>query len=397
MRWMSCGLVGVALMVMAAGAHAQDSIVSPVLPESVEDISTDAGKIPWRTSWFPFITGRSNDGPMLSVRLRHWQPADYEARTTFTGAFDGDAGITAQGSRYVRAEFEAPLLWKRWRFLASAMASREARFGYYGLGNDATFDDDLVTDDDPYLYRVKRTRYRGRAEASRYLSSRLLLSLAGEFESTRFAPLPGPTTFDADFGDRALSQDDATARVALILDTRDVEYNTRRGVLLEAGAQAGSGGDGYTRLYTVLRAYLPVREGTILAARFAASGMGGTPTLNARYTIPSWERTIAVLGGESSHRSLDAGRFAGRHVMFGNVEVRHDVLHLGDLGALTLVGFADAGRVFETERFSLTTDDLHVGGGGGIAVRILRSTIFGFNFAGGPDGFNFSVGNGWMF
>ena len=37
------------------------------------------------------------------------------------------------------------------------------------------------------------------------------------------------------------------------------------------------------------------------------------------------------------------------------------------------------------------------GGGGGIALRILRSTIFTFNFAGGPDGFNFSVGNGWMF
>ncbi len=34
---------------------------------------------------------------------------------------------------------------------------------------------------------------------------------------------------------------------------------------------------------------------------------------------------------------------------------------------------------------------------GGVALRILRSTIFTFNFAGGPDGFNFSVGNGWMF
>jgi hypothetical protein len=38
-----------------------------------------------------------------------------------------------------------------------------------------------------------------------------------------------------------------------------------------------------------------------------------------------------------------------------------------------------------------------VGGGGGIALRILRSSIFAFNFAGGPDGFNFSVGSGWMF
>jgi hypothetical protein len=56
----------------------------------------------------------------------------------------------------------------------------------------------------------------------------------------------------------------------------------------------------------------------------------------------------------------------------------------------------DAGRVFE-ENFKLTTDEVRVGGGGGIGLRILRSTIFTFNFAGGPDGFNPSVGTGWMF
>jgi hypothetical protein len=53
--------------------------------------------------------------------------------------------------------------------------------------------------------------------------------------------------------------------------------------------------------------------------------------------------------------------------------------------------------VFERESFRITTDDLKVGGGGGVALRILRSTIFTFNFAGGPDGFNFEVGSGWMF
>ena len=73
------------------------------------------------------------------------------------------------------------------------------------------------------------------------------------------------------------------------------------------------------------------------------------------------------------------------------------MLPFGDLGALTVLAFLDAGRVFEEESFEITADDLRVGGGGGIALRILRSTIFTFNFAGGPDGFNFSVGNGWMF
>jgi hypothetical protein len=72
-------------------------------------------------------------------------------------------------------------------------------------------------------------------------------------------------------------------------------------------------------------------------------------------------------------------------------------LALGDLGAITALGFLDAGRVFEQESFKITSDGVKVGGGGGIAIRILRSSIFAFNFAGGPDGFNFSLGSGWMF
>ena len=40
---------------------------------------------------------------------------------------------------------------------------------------------------------------------------------------------------------------------------------------------------------------------------------------------------------------------------------------------------------------------MKVGGGGGVAIRVLRSSVFIFNFGGGPDGVNFSIGNGWMF
>jgi hypothetical protein len=38
-----------------------------------------------------------------------------------------------------------------------------------------------------------------------------------------------------------------------------------------------------------------------------------------------------------------------------------------------------------------------IGGGAGLALRILRTTVLQFNFAGGPDGFLFSMGTGWMF
>ena len=214
----------------------------------------------------------------------------------------------------------------------------------------------------------------------------------------RFTTLPGPSLFLNDFGEDK-DEDDLSGRLALIYDGRDNEFNTTRGFFAEAGVQAANGGegDGYSRIYGIVRGYYPIREGTVLAGRLVASGMGGDPTLNAKFTLPAWNDEIAMLGGESSHRSFDTGRFAGKGALFANFEVRHDVLPFGDLGALTAVAFMDAGRVFEGESFKLTTSDLHVGGGGGLALRILRSTIFTFNFAGGPDGFNFSVGNGWMF
>jgi outer membrane protein assembly factor BamA len=353
-------------------------------------------RLPWRTSYFPYLHGLANDGPVLSAKLRYWQPAEYEARTTYTAAFDVAAGLSARGSRYATARFRAPGLWDDWRLDASLVAERLARFGYFGLGNDTEQNKDLVGPDTPFLYRVRRTRFDGRVELTRRIKEPFYVALRTDVQRVRFTTLPGPSVFRSDFGER-LEEDDLAGRLAFIYDTRDNEFNTRKGILAEAGVQVGSANDGYNRWYAVLRGYLPIREGTILAGRIAGSELGGRPSLYARFNIPTWNDQTPVLGGEYSHRSFDTGRFAGEGTLFGNFEVRHDVLPLGDLGALSVIAFLDAGRVFEEEPFRLTTEDLHVGGGGGIALRILRSTIFTFNFAGGPDGFNFSVGSGWMF
>jgi outer membrane protein assembly factor BamA len=352
----------------------------------------------WRLSYLPYLSGGVNDGPVFSARVRYWRPADYEARSTADAALTAGVGISFRGSRYVGVEFRAPQLRKNWRFFAIAGAERLVRFGYFGLGNSAVYDKDLVDDSDPFLYRVRRTRYAGVVEITRRIRGPLMVALQGSLEQSRFTSLPGPSTFAADVPSGELEQDDGGGRLALVYDTRDNEYNTHQGLLLEGGAQVGNGGGkSYSRLYVVLRGYLMPREGTTVAVRLAGSGMGGTPTLNSRYDLPTWEGHLPVLGGPYSHRSLDTGRFAGKGTLFFNLEVRHDLLPFGDLGAITLLGFMDAGRVFEQEDFRLTTKDMKVGGGGGIGLRILRSTIFTFNLAGGTDGFNYSVGSGWMF
>ena len=351
-------------------------------------------RTPWRTSYFPYLTGGTNDGPVLAFRVHHFQPAEYDARVTSRAALTAEAGITPRGGRQVILRFRAPLLWDGWRVSALAAAVREVRFGYFGVGNETVDDPTLVNPAQPFFYRVRRARYGGKVDVTRRIKGPLQVALLGNVEWTRFTTLPLPSLFRSDFGTE-LKENDVSGRVALVYDTRDVEYNTHQGLLLEAGAQAGTGGNGYTRLYTVLRGYLTPREGTVIAARFAASGISGSPTLNARYIIPAWEDQIPVLGGQLSHRSFDTGRFAGKGVIFGNLEIRHDLLAFGDLGAISLLAFTDAGRVFEGEKF--TTRGLKVGGGGGVAIRILRSSIFTLNLAGGPDGFNYSVGSGWMF
>lgn len=394
----------VMLAVLARGIAAQDSttVVRDSTVDSTDVAAEDTSEVyhaPWRTSYFPYLTGTPNDGPALAAGIRYSQPAEYEAPYTNNGRLSLDAGITGRGSRFVTAQFKAPGLWKNWRLAALASADRQVRYGYFGLGENTVYDKDLVGDGTPFLYRVRRTRYRGVAEVTRVIRGPWMVAFQANVEQVRFTSLPGSSVFTSDFPVGEIEQDDAAGRLALIYDTRDVEYNTHRGVLLEAGTQVGSGGEGngYTRQYVMLRGYLPVREGTVVAARLAGSGMGGNPTLNSRFAIPGWEHPVPVLGGEYSHRSFDTGRFTGRGSLFANLEVRHDLLPFGEYGAVTLLAFLDAGRVFEESGFRLTTDDWKVGGGGGFAVRILRSTIITFNFAGGPDGFNYSVGNGWAF
>jgi hypothetical protein len=51
-----------------------------------------------------------------------------------------------------------------------------------------------------------------------------------------------------------------------------------------------------------------------------------------------------------------------------------------------VLGFFDAGRVFQADDFRLTTDDLKVGGGSGIFVQVGRAGLAGVTLGVGPDG-----------
>ncbi len=366
----------------------------PVAPADSQLTNTD---VPWRTSYFPFITGLTNDGPLIAFRVRRFKAAPYEDRIVSRAAYEFDAGIGFRGSRFALATLSLPRLGDGWRLFALGAAVREARFGFYGLGNETTFDQTNTENGHDLFYRVLRRSYRAQLEVTRRLVGPLHLALLGEAVSSHFvAPENQPSVFGTEFG-TDLSQQDASARLALVLDTRDVEYDTHTGVLLEAGAQAGSAGGGYQRGYAILRGWAQPVTGTVLAARLVGSQMYGTPSLDSRLVIPGWERPIPVLGGQFSHRGLDTPRFVGKGVLLGNFELRQNLKSFGDLGAINLLAFLDAGRVFEDTRFTVTFDNLKVGGGGGVAFRILRSTIFTVYVGRGPERTTFNVTSGWIF
>ncbi len=352
---------------------------------------------PWRDSFYPFFPSLGNNFPLIAMHFEQRQAADYFARSPYAGLFSLDVGHGFTGARMAMARFHAPLLKDGWRLAARIGTTRETRLGYYGLGNDAVFDKGLVTKNQPHYYEARRARYFGNLEISRRIAGPLYLAGAGDIERSNLSDLSRPSLFRTQVGSNDLSDTDVRGRVSLILDARDNEFNTTKGVFAQASVGGGTGGDGYSRVTADLRGYLPIREGTVLAVRVAGSGLSSKAPLNARFEVPMWEGEVSVLGGAYSHRGLRFQRLAGRGVLFAGGELRHDLLNLGDLGAFTLFGFFDAGRVFEPKAFKLTTKDMKLGGGGGLAIRLLRFTIWTFNFGGGPDGFEFSAGSGWSF
>jgi len=367
-----------------------------------------AAQEPWKASYYPYLLKSPNDQLSLVLHYQYGQAADYLDRVPFTKSLSLEGGINASGSRFAVARFKAPRLAPGWRLQAEAGAVRENRFGYFGLGNDTPSEDQSPAGNE-YYTRVQRDRYYGRVEATRKIVGGLQLAVAGSLTEASYTPLPGGSVFQNDYAivppclegslcsptTRDPGGTDATMRVTLLFDTRDNEFVTTKGVLAEGGLFAGSAGNGYNGYYGIARGYLPLWIGSVLAVRVVGRHLSADAPLDARYDLASWERNTAVLGGPESHRSFIYGRYAGRDLLLANVEVRQTILDFGDFGAIGAIAFLDGGRV--KEGLPDESNDLHIGGGAGLTLRILRSTVLGFNFAGGPEGFRFSMGTGFTF
>ncbi|HEX6089311.1 MAG TPA: BamA/TamA family outer membrane protein [Gemmatimonadales bacterium] len=377
----------------ASAAAAQEPGVTP--PPAVVVESLPPSDYPWLLSYYPLVGGGLGGGPVVVARVRYFQPSPYEERSTYRADLTVEGGIGFHGSRMFQTRLRAPLLTPNLRVNARAGARRNTRENFFGLGNSTVQDFDLP-EEDRLRYRVQETRYQFLGDVSHRITGPFLVALGGGVEHTRYISLASNTLFGSTFGEE-ITGTDALVGGTLILDTRDNEYDPRNGVVAETGLQFGSGGDGYSRLYGMVRGYKMLDVRTQVAARIGASQLYGDPPLSARYELPAWEDVLAMYGGSSSNRGLRSSRYLGTGVLFSSLELRRELFTSKNAAAVSAILFVDAGRVFEGEKVRLTGDELHVGAGAGLALRILRSTSLVIDVARGSDTIRFNIGSGWAF
>jgi len=393
MRFRAVSLIVVAGTTVASAAEAQRPGVTP--PPAVVVESLPPSDYPWLLSYYPLVGGGLGGGPVVVARVRYWQPSPYEHRSTYRADLTVEGGIGLHGSRMFQTRLRAPLLTPNLRVNARAGARRNTRENFFGLGNSTVQEFDLP-EEDRLRYRVMETRYQFLADVTHRIAGPFMAALGGGVEHTRYISLASNTLFGSTFGEE-LTGTDALVGGTLILDTRDNEYDPRNGIVAETGLQFGSGGDGYSRLYGMVRGYKMLNGQTQVAARIGASQLYGDPPLSARYELPAWEDVLGMYGGSSSNRGLRSSRYLGTGVLFSSVELRRELFTSKNAAAVSAIVFVDAGRVFEGEKVRLTGDELHVGAGAGLALRILRSTSIVVDVARGSDTIRFNIGSGWAF
>ncbi len=363
----------------------------------------------WFDIFYPKIFYTFTEGVTGGAYYALVQPlrvSDYGSPPPYRISISLDGQLSASGSRFLKLEVRAPGLANGWRFSSRLMTRRRAKDNYFGLGNATVFENDSVNDAQPDFYRAIRTQYIFRAEAQRNLVGPLRLVAGLKAESWRVSPPDGPSVIRKDLDNQRdptidVATKDVSFRLGLILDTRDDEVAPTKGVVVEAVvgiADADVVGDiTYTRTTATAQGFWSPSPLLILAARAVGQVMGGTPRFGTYYLIEGGDRFYDGLGGSATHRALPRNRFLGRDKLFGNLEARYTLSAIPTLYRVSLVGFLDAGRVFETEDFRITTEDLHVGGGGGLVFHVGRAGIAGFTVGLGPDGVETDFHSRWTF
>lgn len=378
-------------------------------PALAQHLSAALSKPTWTDVAYPKVFYTARDGLTVGGYYAWISPlgyADYDAPPAYRASISLNGQVSTSGSREIMLDARLPDYFRGWRLVATLLAERMARESYYGIGNATTYDAANVTDQQPHYYQSLNVRYIARGEIQRRVVRGLRLLAGFNAERWRIDTLPGPGRLRQDLAAGAepliaRPTNDVSGRVGLVLDLRNSETAPQSGVLLEAihsVADASVAGDlSYTRTTVSAAGYVPIGPQLVVAARVAGEGMGGTPGIGSLYWMEASDRPYDAVGGPASNRALDDHRLLGRNKLLANFDLRYDAYAIPTLVRVTILGFVDAGRVFEPGPFRLTTHGMSVGGGGGLFVQLGRAGILGGTAGVGPDGLEIQFHSRWTY
>ncbi|GMV04533.1 MAG: hypothetical protein AMXMBFR53_08130 [Gemmatimonadota bacterium] len=359
----------------------------------------------------PALNFDSDEGFGYGVVLELYHYGQVE-RAPYLWTLQPTVFLTTEGRRDLTVFFDSPhLLPGGWRLDAYVGSEKHVATPYYGLGNDAPYDQALETDADPYYYRFGRTRNRVAVNVQRGLGGLPLRVLVGAgVDHVSLTPVPegeGTTLLAGELAGAPAPEGWSNhVRAGLVWDTRDRETGTRRGTWTEVLAQRvdeALGSDfGYTRVTLADRRYVPLTGRLVFANRFLLQHVSeGAPMHDLNRVQTSFKQQEG-LGGAKSVRGVMKNRYVGRGMFLWNAELRWraaDFRFLGRPFHAVLSAFLDQGRVWEDgvlvdELFA----DLHRGYGGGLRLGMGENFVVALDAGTSREtGMPLYIGLGYLF
>jgi hypothetical protein len=317
---------------------------------------------------------------------------------------DDSGGIRLiQQSHVLR--LDAPDLWSgRLRLDTRASFQRTINEGYYGIGNasSALPAEGSASVGRRYEWLEEETRVRTIARVHTASPLDLAFGANLRFEAPEAygssklgedLAKNGPSGTPAVYGGQPALL--AGLAAGVMVDTRDSEFITRRGIFYQMGVGGTIGSNeslAYGNVSAVLAHFAPLPGPFLFASRFVASFEFGRVPFYDLAQGGTFEPQD-LFGGESGIRGVPNGRYAGLVKIVANTEIRATPFPRFDLfGQHLRVGttaFFDAGRVWSQYAFISPADGtglgLKYGVGGGLFLQWGQAAIFRIEAAYSPD------------
>jgi hypothetical protein len=382
---------------LAAGRAGADEGEAP-LPQAVDPRR-------YELAGFPIVGGNSDIGVQFGAAATLTRFYD----TTAPYLWNVDLLLSASlkddsnGLRLVQQShvlrLDAPDLWhSRLRTDIRGSFQRTINAGYFGLGN-ATGSTVLPGGSRRYQYLQEEARVRTIARLHTgtvvdvALGENLRTETPGVYAGSKLAEdLAGSN------GARVVGGQPAVLgglSAGIIIDTRDSEFVTRRGLYYQLGALGTAGsaeGVRYGEVSAVLSHYAPLGRWLVFASRLVTSFQFGRVPFYDLMEGGVFEPQ-PLLGSEVGVRGVPEGRYGGPIKIIANSEIRATPFPRFNLfGQRIRIGttaFFDAGRVWSQYSVIGPADGDHLGlkfgVGGGLFLQWGEAAIFRVEAAYSPD------------